>query len=224
VSPEGKILREVSVLEALYNSEYRNLLWTAAPRRTFDIVHMNDVEPLPGVLAAEYPLFEEGDLLVSLCFANIVFVFDPDTGKIKWVAPVRALRQHDPDFIGGGWISIYGNNTDGSLDGRFLGGSAMLAVQPHSGKMRQIYPVPESSSKHERRFYTAQGGKAQLLPNGHWLITESAPGRVFEIDGKGRTVWEWVHQRHEDGVMISEVLEGTRYPISPEAVKRWLGP
>ena len=58
--------------------------------------------------------------------------------------------------------------------------------------------------------------REQRLADGRWMIVEPQPGRVFEIDASGRTVWEWGHQRRADGVSISEVLEGTSYTLSPE--------
>jgi hypothetical protein len=170
-------------------------------------------------MASEYPLFAAGDLLVSMRFLNLVMVFAPDTGLVKWSAAGVFTEQHDPDFIGGGWISVYDNRTDLTVDGSRFGGSRLVAIQPHTGAWRQIYPRPDQASGHERRFHSHQGGKAQLLPDGHWLITEPSGGRVFEIDASGRTVWEW-GQQDEDG-MVSEVLEGTRYSLTPQAVKEW---
>jgi hypothetical protein len=224
VSPDGKVLREASVLAAVYDSPYRALLWTtqhaATPPPRQDIMHMNDVEELPAAIAAEYPLFAAGDLLVSMRFVNLVMVFSPDTGKVKWCGAGMFTEQHDPDFIGGGWISVYDNRTDLTVDGSRFGGTRLVAVQPHTGAVRDIYPRADTTSKHERRFHSHQGGKAQRLADDRWLITEPTAGRVFEIDGGGRTVWEW-GQSDEDG-MVSEVLEGTRYPLTPRAVQEWL--
>ncbi len=234
VTPDGKVLRVISTLEVLWKSEHRGALWTtgpAGPNRTGDVLHLNDVEPLTTAMAAEYPLFEAGDLVISLCYTNLVMVFDPDTLEVKWSANYPFVRQHDPDFIGDGWITVFDNHTDETANGQFLGGSRLLAFRPHTGEQRQIYPVASSGSGHpgsghpgsghERRFYTWIGGKAQHLDNDHWLISEATGGRVFEINGAGQTVWEWGHERHADGLTISEVLEGTRYPISPETVKGW---
>jgi hypothetical protein len=55
-------------------------------------------------------------------------------------------------------------------------------------------------------------------------LTEPQPGRVFEIDAEGATVWEWGHQRRADGVSISEVLEGTSYQLTAaqvDAIRSW---
>jgi hypothetical protein len=224
VSPDGKVLREVSVLASLYDSPYRALLWTtqhaATPPPRQDLMHMNDVEELGAEIAAHYPLFSAGDLLVSMRFLNLVMVLAPDGGRVKWCGAGMFTEQHDPDFIGGGWISVYDNRSDLTVDGSRFGGSRLVAIQPHTGALRAIYPRPDSTSGHERRFHTHQGGKAQPLAGGGWLITEPTAGRVFEIDAAGRTIWEW-GQQDENG-MVSEVLEGTRYPLTARAVKEWL--
>ena len=59
------------------------------------------------------------------------------------------------------------------------------------------------------------GGKTQKLGDGNWLVLEPQPGRVFEVDAEGRTVWEWGHERRSDGVSISEVLGGNSYQLTP---------
>jgi hypothetical protein len=217
------VLREISILELVFAPPQRALLWTsqyaALPPPRLDVTHLNDVEELSAAMAAEYPLFAAGDLLVSLRYLNLVLVFDPDTMAIKWSAPGQFVEQHDPDFIGGGWISVYDNRTDWTVDGRRFGGSRLVAVQPRTGSSRQIYPRPDAPAGRERWFYSHQGGKAQLLADGHWLITEPSAGRVFEIDRSGCTVWEWAQQ--PDRGMVYEVLEGSRYPLTAAAVQEW---
>lgn len=45
---------------------------------------------------------------------------------------------------------------------------------------------------HGYRFFTGNQGSAQRLPNGNTLITEAAPGRVFEVTRELEIVWEYV--------------------------------
>jgi hypothetical protein len=104
--------------------------------------------------------------------------------------------------------------------GQFLGGSRLLQLRPHTGEVQTIYGDGHGAAG-ERPFYSDLGGKAQLLPDGHWLLSEPMVGRVFEIDATGRTVWEWVQARHSAEASISEVMEGTRYWFSAEQVASW---
>lgn len=218
VSPDGEVLQELSVLEALFDAGLQHRIWRVGELRNGDVLHLNDVEPLPQAMAADYPMFDAGDLLVSLRNIDTVLVVAPATSAVKWSAHEPFLAQHDPDWIGGGWISVYDNNNDGTREGQVLGGSRIWALRPADDGQRKIYPTAVPASSHERAFYSQHGGKAQKLANGNWLILEPQPGRVFEIDAEGRTVWEWGHQRRADGVSISEVLGGNSYRLTPAQV------
>ena len=223
VSPAGEILEEHDFLAALCASPHKSLLWTTGPSagsRRYDIVHQNDVEPLPAALADQYPLFAAGDLLVSMCYLNAVFVYDPRTRAIKWLQSGPYVRQHDPDFLGDGWVSVFDNRTDESPGGQFLGGSQLVAVQPHTGASKVLYAGSAAGTGLRRPFYSGFGGKAQRLANGHWLLTEPTGGRVFEVDTEGRIRWEWVQAPERDR-MLCEVLEGTRYTIARDRVLAW---
>ena len=216
VSPEGEILNEISVLDALYNSEYKHLLWHYK-RLKFnfgDILHMNDVEALSTSMADGYELFEAGDLVVSLKYISAVAVISPQ-GEIKWLSAGDFTDQHDPDFEGDGWISVFDNRLDGSREGTSLGGSSIRAVNPATGEIRPLYPTDT-----KQKFYTPAGGKHQLLENGNRLITEAQAGRVFEVAPGGEIVWEWISMPY-DTKLVAEMLEGTRYSYSPEEVAAW---
>lgn len=221
VSPDGDVVKDINVLDAVFKTDMKTLIWQVGRDFTGDVLHMNDVEELSTAMAAEYPLFEAGDLVVSLRTLDTVMVIDPDTSEIKWSVHEPLIRQHDPDFIGDGWIAVFDNHDDMTMSGEALGGSRLVAFRPHTGEQKLLYPVANTPSKHERRFFTRQGGKAQLLPNGHWLISEAQAGRVFETDPEGRTVWEWCQERHIDPNTVAEVLEGTYYAYPVATVRGW---
>ena len=218
VSPDGEVLKEVSALGALFDAGLQDRIWRVGDLRNGDVLHLNDVEPLPSALADSYPMFEAGDLLMSLRNIDTVLVVDPETSAVKWSCHEPFLTQHDPDWLGDGWISVYDNNNDGTRKGEHLGGSRVWLLNPATRERRRLYPTDAPASDHERWFYSQHGGKAQRLDGDHWLITEPQPGRVFEVDAQGKTVWEWGHQRRSDGVSISEVLEGSSYRLSPAQV------
>ena len=213
VSPEGKLLREISFLQAIYFSPYKSLLWRF-DRRTGDIFHLNDVEALDMELAARFPMFAPGDLLVSLSSLSTVAVLDV-SGRIKWLVSDIFVGQHDPDFADDGRIAVFDNRTDGTDRGKYLGGSIISSISPVSGDVRTIY-----ESTGPEPFFTKTGGKHQRLQNGNLLITELRAGRVFEVDPAGRTVWQWVQEPYDDE-LVPEVLEGTRYDLSAANVGKW---
>lgn len=215
VSPEGEILTSLSVVKILYDNGLQRYLPMFSKTGSGDIFHLNDVEPLDPGIAGAYPLFAAGDLVVSLRHLNLVLVLDPESGRVKWHAIEPFISQHDPDFLGEGWIGLFDNNADLTSRGTMLGGSRIVALRPHSDEVRILYPKPGA-----RPFYTKAGGKWQQLENGNLLIVEARAGRVFEVTAEGTTVWQWIHQRY-DKKRVAEVLEGTRYPFSPEQVSAW---
>jgi hypothetical protein len=224
ISPDGEILKSISSLDVLKQNDLMYLLYRNGSRSRGaaddpgyhgDILHLNDVEELPPEIADSYPLFEAGDLMVSLRQISSVLVFDPDTLEVRWVGTNPLIMQHDPDFMGDGKVGVFNNNTDRTARGTFLGGSKILAFEPHTGTVEQLYPTEKSP-----HFYTAFAGRWQLLPNGNYLTVESRSGRALEANPAGETVWEWYSERM-DGTHVPEVLEATRYDISPETVAGW---
>jgi hypothetical protein len=222
VTPEGEVRDHINVLDLLYANDLERYVAKAHQPQggtegptSRDLTHMNDVEPLSPSMADAYPLFEAGDLLVSLRNVHLVLVVDPDTRTVKWHASDPFIMQHDPDFLGDGWIGVFDNNRDFTERGSMLGGSRIVALQPHTDSMEVRFPTPQSDS-----FYTHAGGKWQQLANGNMLLTEARPSRVVEVTPDGRTVWEWVKASH-DGVHVATVLEGTRYDLTTDDVASW---
>lgn len=212
VSPKGKVVEDISMLDVLYANDLHRY-FARSELSTGDVLHVNDVEPLSAQIAEEYPLFEEGDLLVSIRNISVVLVLDPKTKRVKWHASHPFVQQHDPDFIGGGWVGVFDNSTD-PAGGKMLGGSQIVALRPHTNSVRVLYP-----GAHSEPFYTEIMGKWQLLDNGNMLLTEARTGRVIEVDPSGRTVWEWINKPSDD--RVAEVAEGTRYALTPEQVAQW---
>lgn len=221
ISESGQILSEIDVLKLLYEN---NLLRYIAKGSYFtaqqdsvsgDITHINDVNPLESSLADEYPLFDAGDLAVSLHHLDLVFVFDPESREIKWHASEPFIQQHDPDFIGDGWIGVFDNNRDGTERGVLAGGSRIVAIQPHTDSTQVLFPTSKSDP-----FYTDVQGKWQRLTNGNVLLIEARAGRIAEVTADGDPVWEWVVPPARD-TLIPEVTGGTRYDLTVEQVASW---
>lgn len=215
ISEDGEALDTLSVLDILYGNDLVRYLPKARVVVPSDLLHVNDVEPLPQHMANEYPLFESGDLLISIRASDLVLVVDPATEVVRWHASDPFVQQHDPDFIGGGWIGVFDNRKDGTARGTQLNGSRIVAIQPHTDSVKVIFPSEVSDP-----FYTPILGKWQTLGNGNLLLTEGRPGRVVEVAPDGRTVWEWIHEPF-DASRAVEVTEGTRYDLAPEEVALW---
>ncbi|MCB2136881.1 MAG: aryl-sulfate sulfotransferase [Rhodobacteraceae bacterium] len=143
-----------------------------------DIMHPNDVEPLRASMAAAFPQFSVGDLLVSFRNTNMVAVIDRKTHDILWQQYGPWFRQHDPDFQADGTITVFSNNTY-----RFR--SNIYQVDPKTGQGHDIFREKDID------FDSFIMGKHQKLPNGNWLIVSTMQGRILEVTPDGEIVREY---------------------------------
>lgn len=219
VSREGAVLNRINVLDILRHNGLERYIVKGGGARVQrileDPVHLNDIEPLPDSLADEYPLFDGGDLLISLRYPDLVLVLDPASKDVKWYESRYFTRQHDPDFLGNGWVGIFDNQRDNTDRGTLLGGTRIVKVQPHTDSV--AVPFPSSTSEPH---YTESQGKWQQLENGNMLITETHAGRVVEVDSSGATVWEWVHSPTESG-KVPSVTKAVRHDLTKAEVSAW---
>lgn len=147
-------------------------------KESMDIFHGNDVEPLRAEMAPAFPMFEAGDLLISLRTINLVAVVDPDDYRVKWWSTGPWIGQHDPDFVSDGKISVYNNNT-------YRGRSEILKIDPAT------HEISNELFAGGTRFYSGYMGRHQYLPNGNVLIAVPDEGRVIEVSSQGRMVMEF---------------------------------
>lgn len=206
ISPEGKILIEISFMESIFNGGYKHLFWHYS-RFQGDVLHINDVEVLGTKLADGFSIFNAGDIVISSANLSIIAVLN-QSGKIKWLCSGIFTRQHDPDFEQNGWIAVFDNRTG-------LDQSQIRAINPATNEVFQLYPTEK-----KQFFYTHLAGKHQRLDNGNRLITEARTGRVFEVTPQGETVWEWIQQPYNDKV-VAEITEATRYSIDKNDISNW---
>jgi hypothetical protein len=200
IPPEGPRKR-IRLLEAFRDSPYAPLLCmlerskryghasppappgvvTTPPfldeQRRRDVLHVNAVKVLRPALAAKFPLFKAGQLLVSPRNLDAVAVLDPDSGKVVWAARGPWRAQHDPSFLDNGHLLLFDNM--GSPHG-----SRVLEYDPQDQSFPWSYPGANGTP-----FYTRLRGTSQRLPNGNTLIVNSDGGEVFEVTPDREVVW-----------------------------------
>ena len=199
----GEVLRRISLrrdviepngLEGIFGLRMND----AAESSTYidDPFHPNDLDILSPALAGAFPGFSAGDILISLRSINLVAVLDGETYDAKWWQHGPWFRQHDPDFLPDGTISIYNNNMH-------LRDSEIVRIDPATGSYEVVF-----ASSEQTPFYTWMRGKHQTLANGNILITEPQRGRVFEIDADGKLVWEYnnIYDETRNGVLNKAIL------------------
>ena len=208
LSPDGELLEKYPLLEVFYNSGMEALLFadgqTATVKKAHDITHLNDIEVLSTKLGGKFPLFNPGDIMISMRHLNLIIIIDPETRKIKWSQTGPYICQHDPDFMPNGNIILFDNRTDEG-GGKVLGGSRILSINPITREFKVEY---EGNSQDP--FYTSLAGKQQLLPNGNILIVNYEGGRVFEVTESGEIVWSYISRYDEDEVY--SVSDAIRIP------------
>lgn len=212
VSPAGKIISEMSVLEILEKNDLHGLMYmdgfgkiqAGSGKTTGDTLHLNDVEVFPPHL--KRGTFEPGDLMLSLRNIHTVLVVDPRTEEIVYKQAGGFVGQHDPDFIDGNRISVFDNavavGDDAPRESRVV---ILDADDPVSE------PEVYFEGSEEMPFYTDVMGKHQWLQNGNLLITESTRGHAFELDPKSDIVWEHVNLVDQEG-LVGLVGEAQRLP------------
>ena len=93
----GAVIRRISLLDALANSEYSGYLGLVTEEDAF---HTNTLEVLDGHLAEQAASFKAGNVLV--CFRNIdaIAIIDLDLELVVWAARGMWKRPHQPTIWG----------------------------------------------------------------------------------------------------------------------------
>lgn len=145
-----------------------------------DPFHFNDVEPLPAALAPAFPKFEPGDLLISARTLNSIFVLDPDTLQVKWHRTGDTMRQHDPDWLPDGRVSVYNNRM-------YRGASRIEAVRPGDAGSEVLLDGAEAG------FYSSIRGKHQHGPEGAVHVVSPQQAWAFALDRSGARTLQFLN-------------------------------
>jgi len=196
----GKIIESISLNDEILGSveDQRAILGMPfAPDggSDADMFHPNDVEILSQEMAPHFPMFQAGDILISLRNINTISVIDRKSHKIKWFARGPWRRQHDPDFMETGEISVFNNNfpTYGpSIVDRQA--SSIMAINPANGEVREIL------GPDKLLFYSHEMGAHSWISDHVLEIVSPFEGRVIEFDlSAGKKIFSF-NNRIRDGV------------------------
>lgn len=168
-------------------------------RKTGNMTHGNDIEPLPQALAEDFPGFNPGDLVISYATNNLILVLDPESLKIKWWRIGAGDLQHDPDWEPGGIISLLSNNPR-----TLRKGADIVAIDTATLQHRVILPGKRFD------FATTINGRHQLTPFGTRFVTSSQQGWAFEVDSGGDIVFSFVNTVDSAGKKALHLSEAVR--------------
>ena len=213
VSPDGEILEEISVLQALYDAGYEGHIFNSFKIDRGDLTHHNDIEEVTKALADKIEGVNEGDLLISIRNMNMLAILDKKSRAIKWTHSGSWTRQHDPDITPEGNIILF-NNSRRHFGFNRVQGSNLTKFDPATHQTSVIYP-----QNGQPKIYTDIFGTHQSLPNGNILISLGRTGRVFEINKVGEIVWDFVLPYDETHASLIEAAD--RYDPNYFGVKDW---
>ncbi len=236
VSWDGKIVWEwiasAHIDELGFDEDAREAIRSGADfnarRGSYDWLHINSA-----TYVGPNHWFDDGDkrfapdnVIISSRQASFVAIVARD-GSIAWrIGPdfrdsdaLRKIRQiigqHHAHLIpkglpgagnllvfDNGGASGYGAGTPVAPNGSGIfarANSRVLEINPVTLELVWSYVAPG-------QFYSSNISSAQRLPNGNTLITEGAPGRVFEVTADGKIVWEYMSPFFGDGPRRSNAV------------------
>lgn len=210
INPDGKIVRQVSLLEAFERSTYASFL-DKMPE-SGDLFHTNTIEIIMDESFGDHSsIFAQGNVLLSLLTTNVIAILDMDKEMITWALSGQWKRQHQPTLLANGNILLLDNC------GGHLGMSKVIEINPFTQEIVWSYEgAPENG------FFTNSCGSNQRLLNGNTLITESDSGRAFEVTPENRIVWEFYNPARagENEELIATLFEVVR--LDSDFSTNWL--
>jgi Arylsulfotransferase (ASST) len=179
LSPDGKLVKKISLLRAFEHSEYGPEL--VPMKSAGDLLHANTVQVFDGSLSAASPNYREGNLLVSSHALGVIAILDPAQEKIVWALSGQWRAQHRPRLLPSGRILMFDNF--GTMR---VGQSRALEVDPFTQQI--VWRYGEAKGQ---EFYSMSGGFIQRLLNGNTLIVTPNEGRAIEVTPGKDIVWEY---------------------------------
>lgn len=207
LSADGQPLDEIPLTEAFLDTPYEPLLFsqiTELDKKKNDYLHANSVMRLEENIADKFPLFEAGQLLVSLRNLHTIAVIDPGTRKVVWAARGMWKMQHDAQFLPNGHILLFDNQ--GFEVGHKKPRSRLLEIDPLTQKVMWAY-----TGSTLENFYTQYHGNLQRLPNGNTLSVETADGnKIIEVTEAGNPVWRFSLRTRSEFKTPNPINKATR--------------
>ena len=182
----GKVDTEYSVINILEKNNYIGLLYGVGEFE-YDRVHLNDAE----IIKKSDEYFLEGDIMLSSKHLSTVFLYRPSTNKIIWLKTGPWLNQHDVDYLGEGYFSIFGNDTFRynkieTYDVFYSGNNNIYIYDYRNDKIEQTH------SSNMKNIKTPTQGLHEILNNGDLFVEETDNFKIYRF-GKNIKRWDFVN-------------------------------
>ncbi len=209
LSADGELIREISVLDALMNSTSAPIIGRLGQKG--DILHTNTIELIERREWDRPVPWRAGDVLISIRNAGMVCTVDMENVRFRWAESDYWFRQHQPELTDIGNLIVFNNKQTADT-------SSVIEMDPVTREIVWNY-----QGDAENPFYTTTCGSNQRLPNGNTLITESDPGRAFEVTPEGAIVWEYInpYRAGENNDLIATLFDVIR--LDPATTGKFSG-
>lgn len=160
----------------------------------------------------------DGNVLVSFRHLDTILIVDRANSEIIWHQRDESWgHQHNAEMLPNGNITLFANGMNNLYQPLH---SRALELDPRSGEIVWQYIDPQRWT-----FFSPVMSGIQRLGNGNSLICEAINGRVFEVDGAGEIVWDYIAPMHHPNPVVhgpsNIVFRAYRYaPDSPEIGNR----
>lgn len=188
----------------------------------YHYTHINSVQLLPiNPWSKQNSAFRAGNVLVNCARYRLFFILDQGTGEIVWTyrahdwESAHSLRMNDQGMM------VFLSNVQLEWDGPNFTRVEHSSVRILNPMTRSI--IANIMLNPQTDFYTSIWGSLQLLPNGHFMVTSSRSGVAFEMNDRGRILWEWISPKNEPGKPFP-VYRVTWVPaeLFDQKLPRWL--
>lgn len=188
LSEEGRPKAEISLIDALDRSQFRELLHSAPqladdPGESLtDPLQANSIDVVEEPFAERRAFAEPGDLLVSLRSLDAVVLVRPESRRVVWATRGVWWHPSDVDDLGSGKLLVFDQDGHG---GPGLPSRA-LRYDPVRGGAPWSYGGDTVTSVWSRK-----GGYVEALSDGRTLISSSMMGSIHEVDRSGEVLWAY---------------------------------
>lgn len=190
ISPDGKLLQEISLPKLLEASGYAEQMFSAG-RYVNDPVHLNDIQPA----LSSGPYWEKGDLFLSMRHLSMIAQYRPSTGKIIWAKQGPWLAQHDVDIIDDHTIAVFNNSAYDRGEGWFIEGNNDITFYDFAS---DTVSHPYQAVMKALDIKTLTEGLFEITEVGRTIIEEENSGRLVILDKDKSLTAEFIN-RAADG-------------------------
>ncbi len=193
-SDTGSTVRTIFTSDILYENSlhgiHRSLL------KFKDKLHVNEVEEIGKPFALANPSLSllATDLIVNAKRINLIFIFDPEGGKVKYARHYPWNQPHDIDPLEDGQFLLFDNNM-GIGSSEFSGASRILSVSPDDDDVEVLFKA--------EWFYSATRSD-QEKHGENILVSSDNPGYIFNLYNGEINFWMTLPYDEKRNIMLTD--------------------